>query len=269
MQRNLKQMCFTYVRKPVFYFAANNIAKSYQKKSAFLVNGQAFWRGKSLNTVAATNLNQDRQCTYSETPRRVRANIVVVEKQWVLHNISVCICSLRYPECNAHTPLSSVACPALQYLSKLPHKRHDFRNMSYWPQNVCFDFLYYFCPKKKILILRRNEQDMILKNVYWSSCKVPLFLSDFNKTRFFRTDFRSILKYQISWKSAQREPSCSMRTDGQTDITTLRVAFRNSANAPKNSDQKQLIAIPHLITQDYVWYSLRTTTTGGVRKAQH
>ena len=36
--------------------------------------------------------------------RRVLATIVAVEKQWVLHNMSVCICSLRYPACNAHVP---------------------------------------------------------------------------------------------------------------------------------------------------------------------
>jgi len=39
--------------------------------------------------------------------------------------------------------------------------------------------------------------------------KYPLFLSDFNGTLFFSI----IIKYQISWKSVQWEPSCSMWAD--------------------------------------------------------
>jgi hypothetical protein len=35
--------------------------------------------------------------------------------------------------------------------------------------------------REKFLVLRRTERDMIKKIAYWPSCKVPLFLPDFNE----------------------------------------------------------------------------------------
>jgi hypothetical protein len=83
------------------------------------------------------------------------------------------------------------------------------------------------------LILRRNKRDIIM-NVHTSSCEVPLFLSDFNETWIFSIHFRKILKYQIPRESVQWETSCSLRTDGRTDMTKLLVALGNFVNAPKN-----------------------------------
>jgi len=59
------------------------------------------------------------------------------------------------------------------------------------------------------------------------------YLSGFNETCIFSTDFRKILKYQISWISIEWEPSCSTWEDGgRTDMMTQIVTFLIFANAP-------------------------------------
>jgi len=47
---------------------------------------------------------QERQCTYKVKLRRVCPTIVAAEKQVAYHKLSVCICSLTYPACNALAP---------------------------------------------------------------------------------------------------------------------------------------------------------------------
>ena len=90
------------------------------------------------------------------------------------------------------------------------------------------------------LILRSIKRYIVI-NVKIIHVQYPLFLSDFNGLWIFSTDFRKKLKFQVTSKSVQWEPSCSLRTDGRPDgqtwhddMTKLIVAFRNFANAPKN-----------------------------------
>jgi hypothetical protein len=77
--------------------------------------------------------------------------------------------------------LSSVACLAVPHFPTLSKKRHDFRKKVIEHKNVCFDFLYNFF-LENYSFLEEFSEILSIINVLRSSCKVPLFLSDFNKT---------------------------------------------------------------------------------------
>jgi len=75
--------------------------------------------------------------------------------------------------------LSSVACPALQIVFTLSHRKHDFRKKSLL--NVkCFSI---FCTavSDTLLFLRRNERDMI-EMCFGLHVKYRLLLYYFNET---------------------------------------------------------------------------------------
>jgi hypothetical protein len=91
-----------------------------------------------------------------------------------------------------------------------------------------FCFLYSFC-LKHFLTLRTISRDVVI-NVKSLHAKYPLFLSDFNETWIFSTDFRKTSNIKFN----QKPSSCSLVIPrDRTDATNLTVAFRNFANAPK------------------------------------
>ena len=71
----------------------------------------------------------------------VCAKCVAVEKQQVLHILSVC--SLSYLACNVHALHYTVTCLVLSYFFTLFHKWHIFRKNGL--SIKCFTFLYNFC----------------------------------------------------------------------------------------------------------------------------
>jgi hypothetical protein len=145
----------------------------------------------------------------------------------------VCVCNLSYPASNAHAPYCHLW-PARLY-KIFPHNliksRFSKKKMLWDIKNVWFGFLVHVS-SEKCRIVRRLERGMILKNLYWSSCKVSaVSLSDFNETRIFSAYFLKILKYQISWKLIQWEPSCSTWTNGNTDWTDIFFKVRTGPRA--------------------------------------
>jgi hypothetical protein len=72
--------------------------------------------------------------------------------------------------------LSSVACPALQYLCTLSHKRHGFRKNVI--EHKIRVIILSTALSQTFLILRIKERDMI-KNVDWSPCKLHVIFVRF------------------------------------------------------------------------------------------
>jgi hypothetical protein len=110
--------------------------------------------------------------------------------------------SIVYSECVFVTVgiLSYVALSAVQYFATLSDKRRHFRK-DVTEHKMCV-LIFSTTLSKTFLLLRRNKRDKINKYI-GLHVKYSLFLSDFNETCISSTDFRKILKYQISLKFVQ------------------------------------------------------------------
>jgi hypothetical protein len=89
----------------------------------------------------------------------------------VLVCVCVYVCSLRYPACNAYAPYSHLSPDRLYYVFPYLINGTIFKKKLL---NAKYVFLFLLqLLSETFLILRRNERD-IIKNVYLSSCKVPV-----------------------------------------------------------------------------------------------
>ena len=125
----------------------------------------------------------------------------------------------KYPVWNAHAPYCQCGLPALQYFSAFSLKGHDFRRKKKVLGTKCVFWFSLQGLFETFLILRRTERDMI-KMFIGLHEKCPLFLSDFNETWIFSTDFRK--NPQTSNFMKIRPVGAELllehgQTDGQTD----------------------------------------------------
>ena len=132
----------------------------------------------------------------------------------LLWNLSACICSLRYPACNAHAPYCHLWLVPLY--KSFPHYLINSMIFENKLLNTKWVFWILFNFYLKHISFYEEIREIWLKK-YILVVMYHLAFSDFNDTWIFSTEFRKIIKYQILWKSVQWEPSCSMRTDGHTD----------------------------------------------------
>ena len=102
---------------------------------------------------------------------------------------------------------------------------HTFQNIiqrirfsgkkTYWIQNdLMLIFSNFF--REIFSFLRRKQRDTMI-NVYQPSCKVPVIFLRFYWNFNFLDRFSKVFEYQVTWKSLQLEPSCTIWTEGMTD----------------------------------------------------
>jgi hypothetical protein len=149
----------------------------------------------------------------------------------------VCLHSwLSYPACKAQ--LFSHLWP-VRLCHIFPH--YLINGTIFWKKllNIkCVFWFYLQLLSETFLIIRRIKRDIII-NVHRSSCKLPLFFSDFNKIWTFSTHFQKIpnITFHKNLSSGGRVVPC-----GRTDMTKLIVAFRNFANATeKDCSRKYML----------------------------
>jgi hypothetical protein len=115
---------------------------------------------------------------YNVILRRVHLTIVAEERTRFIKYYKCVFLALviQYAMCMHGMTLSSVAYPALQYCSTLSYNRHDFRRKIV-ERKMCV-LIFSKISSEAFLILRIIERDVI-KNVYLSSCKLPVILVRF------------------------------------------------------------------------------------------
>jgi len=122
----------------------------------------------------------------------------------------------------------------VQYFSTFFLKLRDFPKKVFWSQYVC---VCWFSLKTfyEIFPITIKVDRTSMKNIRKSSCQRAIFYVRFTRNLNFsdrcskNIQIWSVVQYRQIWAS------CSMCTDGQTDMTKLLVAFRNLMHLIRNN----------------------------------
>jgi len=104
----------------------------------------------------------------------------------------VCVCSLRFPACIAHT-CTSMLRPSLQYFSTLSHKRYDIRKKSFEHKILLLTFSTTFFLKHFSFYEKLSE--IRSKMCAGLSVKYPYSCYTLMKHEFFRHIFKNYLNF--------------------------------------------------------------------------
>jgi len=126
----------------------------------------------------------------------------------------VCVCSLIYPACRAHAPCYIAISSLFGFTMFFSHYVINSTTFGKgYPRIKCV-LIFSTVSVRNISLSKKNSARCYHKYTHIGlHVNHPLFLSQFTETWLFSTGFRRTLKYKISFKSVQLEPSCSMRAD--------------------------------------------------------
>ena len=124
------------------------------------------WHVQSFTYIVVL---QDRQGTLT----RFRTTIVAVENN-KYEIFWACVCSRRYPSCNAHAPYFPLW--PVQLYNIFPHYLINSTILEKRMNIKCVFWFALTTLSETFIIVRRTETDMT-KNLHWFSCKVPVILA--------------------------------------------------------------------------------------------